>query len=93
MYFRMESLEHGLDFITGIFSLSLFTIPKKLSIGLIILVLTFLYVEWLQREKEHALDFSNLTIRKPIRKLIYFGVFLMIFLFKAPTIDFIYFQF
>ncbi|MDX1686165.1 MAG: MBOAT family O-acyltransferase [Saprospiraceae bacterium] len=94
LYFGMESLAHGWEFITGMADPSLLSLPsRKLNLGLVALLAIFLYVEWRQREKEHGLDFTGLLIQPWKRYVIYFSIMLAIFLFKAPTIDFIYFQF
>ena len=94
MFFRMESVRHGWEFLVGMSNISLLTRPSgKLSPALVILVCIFLYVEWRQRKQEHGLDLTGIFIRPIVRYIIYFAIMLIIFLFKAPTIDFIYFQF
>lgn len=94
MFFRMDSVKHGWEFIVGMANPSILARPSgKLNLALVILVSIFLYVEWRQRKQEHGLDFTGITIPANNRYLIYFGIMLAIFLFKAPTIDFIYFQF
>ena len=55
-------------------------------------VIPVLLVEWVQRDKEHALQIENL--RRPVRWFIYYAVALVIFMFRATgSASFIYFQF
>ncbi|TMM53877.1 MBOAT family protein [Maribacter algarum] len=102
IFFRAESLYHAFSFIDGIFSESLFRISildlKKISSGAniiyTILFLTgFILVEWFQRKKQHALQFSNANKSIILRWSIYYGLILLIFIFQGNQQDFIYFQF
>jgi len=52
-----------------------------------------LLVEWLQRDKEHGLDFSNRNIPSFVRIIIYYVLILIIMLFGGNQEKFIYFQF
>jgi len=102
IFFRAESLIHALEYISGIFSMSLFYISiqdlKKISVGAdivytVILVLVFIIVEWFQRDKNHGLEFKNQNKWVKLRPLIYYSILLIIILFQANSQDFIYFQF
>lgn len=93
VFFRVHDVEHGMEFIYALLSPTLFSYPSQLSSFLILIIVLFMAIEWVQRKKEHALDFSSLSMNKINRHLIYSLIILSIFLLKAPTIDFIYFQF
>jgi hypothetical protein len=95
--FRAENIGQLSDVVSIILSKSLlcvpmllgqyFYIPLAFSIGLLLLV------EWLSRNKQHALELSTIKSRL-IRWGLYLLLILMIYLsIKADTPQFIYFQF
>ena len=94
--FRSENLSNALNFISGIFSKSFFTIPYFPGIGLTtpiyILLLVFMIFEWLGREQQFAIEKSFYNNR-PLRWLFYLIITLLIFLFQGKEQAFIYFQF
>ena len=63
---------------------------KYLAFGLALLL-----VEWLQREKQHALQFSAIKpfSYRPVRWGIYYIILLVIAQFAGSSQTFIYFQF
>jgi len=93
VFFRADNIQIAISYIKKIFSLSLFeaTISFPLSIGLI--VISFITVEWIQRNKLHALDLDSIRLIRPIRWVIYFIIFIMILQFNGGQQEFIYFQF
>ncbi|MDD3725280.1 MAG: MBOAT family protein [Bacteroidales bacterium] len=102
IFFRAENISHAFSYISGIFSQTLLSISiqdlKKISVGAhiiytVILVLGFVLVEWIQRDKQHALHFENSTKPRVLRWLFYYGLVLLIVLFNGGQQDFIYFQF
>ena len=94
IFFRSDSIGAALIYIKKIFHISFFTIPnleiKQLPV--IILICALIVVEWLQRDKLHALEITS----KPqwIRSMIYvtIAVLIMVFAPVEPS-SFIYFQF
>jgi len=97
IFFRANNLNHAFNYISQIFSSSLFTIPKfsGMSRAVMIGVLTvvFIIVEWLGREQEYAL--ANLGIKwyKPLRWTMYYLIIFAIYKFSGAEQQFIYFQF
>ncbi len=91
IFFRAENLSQAVDYTLSLFSPSLFefdVLPKRLLavIGL------FLLIEWLQRDKEHALQLDTQPVL--VRWGAYNFVFLIIFFFGVLEKNaFIYFQF
>ena len=62
IFFRAENISHAFKYLKTIFSVSLFTLPTVLTIKMFIvifLILVFILIEWLNREKEHGLVFKN----------------------------------
>jgi D-alanyl-lipoteichoic acid acyltransferase DltB (MBOAT superfamily) len=99
IFFRANNLHHALSYVTAMFSKTLFTIPellnKKSTITLIVLILFLVVTEWFQREKQHALQFNNVT--KSNRYFIYLFTSVIIWSIilwgEFGVKSFIYFQF
>ncbi len=93
VFFRSETVSDAFMYLQEIFSFSLFSPPEAYSIEIIILIFVLLVVEWLQREKQHALDFNKLNIPCLLRWGIYYTLIIIILLFSGQQQEFIYFQF
>lgn len=96
IFFRAESVHHAIEYISGIFSSSLFTIPKvkTAAYATLILIAFFTLIEWIGREHQFALQ--DFLVKKPrfIRWLFYGFIILLIGLFlQTHETPFIYFQF
>jgi D-alanyl-lipoteichoic acid acyltransferase DltB (MBOAT superfamily) len=102
--FRAESISDAWFYISNMFSPSLFTIPQLPSEFLANIptnkylfvrfspIFIFIFVEWLNREKQHGLQID--TIKFPIvRWIIYFAIILIGFICGGQAETFIYFQF
>lgn len=94
--FRAENMAQAVGYFKGMFNSSLFSFPREgFTTGTFIIpfILVFILVEWLQREKEHSLEISNIKSRL-VRYLIYSVITftILIFVNEAPA-EFIYFQF
>ncbi len=59
IFFRSESVHAAFSFLQGIFSTSLFSVPDKLNIDFIFIIIAFIIIEWLQRTRVHALQFTQ----------------------------------
>ena len=93
IFFRADNIEHALSYINKIFTSSLFSKPEILPFNLLIFLILFIIIEWLQREKEHTLELNLAKIPKFIRWIIYIIIILIIFWFAGSQQKFIYFQF
>ncbi len=98
VFFRAASFSHGMSFINGIFTVSLFTNPqfegKMGATRVVILILVMLTIEWFGRDGEHALSNLNAWFNKPMRWFLYaFIIFLIGMYMSTEEIQFIYFQF
>lgn len=93
--FRSDSMGQAWGILGRIFSDSLFDtannyFPGKLTM---VWVLLLLVVEWIQRDKEHALQLNG-TIKSPLLRWgIYYLLVLVILAFRNEQSTFIYFQF
>ncbi len=96
--FRAESLEHAVNYCAGIFSRSLFTVPRfeKIDNAVVImyLVLAFLVVEWIGREQQYAIARVGIRWPRPVRWMFYsLLIFIMGMFMQTTETPFIYFQF
>jgi D-alanyl-lipoteichoic acid acyltransferase DltB (MBOAT superfamily) len=95
--FRADSLVQAFEYLHRIFSKSLFSvipISEKVNMAAAILsIFIMFFVEWLQRDKQHALQIDFLK-SFALRALIYFFIIGMILSFSpSKGADFIYFKF
>jgi len=95
VFFRAPSVTDALLYLKGVFNKSILSIPDKLNNWLITLFFIFVlvFVEWIQRDKEHALEIRNSNVPRYFRWSFYVIIFFVIFWFGGTEQDFIYFQF
>lgn len=102
IFFRADSMEHAISYITNIFSSSLFSIPyifepdtglPILPKMILLLIALFVLVEWLGRDGQYGIS-NVVKIRSRVfRWSIYLAICFMIILFHGKQQEFIYFQF
>jgi len=95
IFFRSSSLTHAINYIKGIFTPELFTLPDTRTFSMVTLglIVFFLLIEWLGRERRYALEYAFNIKSMPVRWAIYLILTGMIFLFSSTEQQFIYFQF
>ena len=93
IFFRAENLSHAVQYISQIFSSSLLSFPTVRPKLLFILLIFFLFIEWLGREEEYALAKLGLKTPRIIRWGLYYTIILAIFYYAGSEQQFIYFQF
>jgi len=95
--FRADSIAHAADYFKHIFSLSVFSYPlftnRISALTALIFSCILLLVEWLQRDKEHALQLNDVKIAPYFRWGIYYVIGVIILWFGGTQDTFIYFQF
>lgn len=93
--FRSESINEAFLFIGNIFSPTLFNIEMQYGKSVTIGILFMLIVEWLNRNKLHALQFNGEGVfrYRVIRWFVYYGIIVATILFMSINQTFIYFQF
>jgi len=92
IFFRSENLNLALKYIDDMFSSSLFSLSQVLTKKTLLLASIFIIIEWVQKNKEHALQIMGVKSRF-IRWGIYFSVVCLIMFFGGGGHKFIYFQF
>lgn len=93
VFFRAGTVSQAVNYISGIFSVSLFSIPEVLPKKIILLILLVILIEWFQRNKQHALQFENIKYPVIFRWGFYYSLILVIWQFCGNQQQFIYFQF
>jgi D-alanyl-lipoteichoic acid acyltransferase DltB (MBOAT superfamily) len=97
VFFRADNIEHAINYLSDIFSSSLFSIPHfagmRNLLSIIILTGFFFLIEWYGREQQFAIANLGIKWKRPIRYAMYYAIIMAIFLFSGAGKQFIYFQF
>lgn len=96
IFFRSDSVSDAIQYLYGAFSFNnFFGKPSFLEQGQLLLYFLpiLILTEWLQRDKQHALELMEAHLPKWIRWGIYYILILLILGFSGSQQDFIYFQF
>ena len=91
--FRSRTISDAINYSAGIFSKSLFTFPEVFPTMVLVLLLIFIMVEWIQREKSYALNLDGVKLPKLARVAIYYSIIFSILWLGGDQQEFIYFQF
>lgn len=93
--FRAESIGQAWDYLTKMFSTSALHYAYFDGKRALLFAFVMLFIEWLQRDKEHALQFPTNGIfkKRAVRWTAYYVVMLAIIFFAGGNQTFIYFQF
>ncbi|MFK8037007.1 MAG: MBOAT family protein [Crocinitomicaceae bacterium] len=95
IFFRADSVAIASRYILNIFDLTNYT-AFNLSFDnakIILLVLAFIIIEWINKDKLHVLERLNLKFSRLVNWSIYLIIIFIIFTFGGNQQDFIYFQF
>ncbi|MEM7104917.1 MAG: MBOAT family O-acyltransferase [Bacteroidota bacterium] len=98
IFFRAENLQHAISYISEILSPSLFALPDLLALkdyAVVFVLISFLiFMEWIGRESQYALENFGLKQKRIIRWSFYAFLIFMIGMFmQTDETPFIYFQF
>jgi D-alanyl-lipoteichoic acid acyltransferase DltB (MBOAT superfamily) len=97
IFFRADNIGHAISYISEILSPSLFSIPKfagmRGGLTTIILIATFVLIEWKGREGQFAIQNFGIKWKRPLRYAMYYAIIIAIFWFSGKEQQFIYFQF
>lgn len=92
VFFRAESLDKAIEYITVMLSPTLLSKPQVHPFMLIFIVVLFILVEWLQRNYEHPLHMENID-NMILRWSGYYFTVLLILFYAGGRQEFIYLQF
>lgn len=93
IFFRAESLSQAMLYLKKMFSKTLVSLPEKTPLLTLSFLVFFVVCEWVQRNREHALQIEDYQFNKPLRWLIYFSLLFLIVSFGGFQQKFIYFNF
>lgn len=93
IFFRADNISLAFSYIGNLFTTSLFSKPEIFPNEIIYLVIGFIIIEWLGRERNYALEGMNVKWPKVIRWTFYYLLIIAIFYFGGEEQEFIYFQF
>jgi alginate O-acetyltransferase complex protein AlgI len=93
IFFRAESVSDALKYLSGMLSKSLFSVSYSPPLLLCVLLILFIICEWLQREKRHGLQFTNIKMSTPLRWAVYYALVIAMLMYGGEQQEFIYFQF
>jgi D-alanyl-lipoteichoic acid acyltransferase DltB (MBOAT superfamily) len=94
IFFRAQNITHAFSYISEIFSSSLLSIPEVRPSFIILLIIAFIFIEWLGREGQFAISHLGNKLNRPFRWVFYIS--LIFFIYYAGNFEensFIYFQF
>lgn len=93
IFFRANNVRHAIDYISEIFSSSLFTIPEVFPVYILLLIIFFMVIEWFGRDCKHAIEYFRAIQYTPVRWTLYLLIVYLILFFRGSQQEFIYFQF
>jgi D-alanyl-lipoteichoic acid acyltransferase DltB (MBOAT superfamily) len=93
IFFRAENIGHALNYLSTIFSKTLFSIPEIRPRNLIVLITLFIIIEWIGRNEQYAIANILSKQKKIIKWVFYMSICFVIFLYQGKQQEFIYFQF
>jgi len=93
VFFRSPDLESSLLYFQGMFSSSLIDVPQLPETEVLVLLAAFFAVEWLQRNKQHTLEFDSSQQLTFLRWSAYLIIAFLINWYGYIPKEFIYFQF
>lgn len=93
--FRSETIMQAKDYLSAMFTNKFFDSSMLYGVFYLSLGFLLLMVEWLQRDKQHALQFSQSRLfnSRIVRWCIYYFIILIIIKYTGSSQTFIYFQF
>ena len=97
IFFRSNTIDQALGYISRIFSASFFSVPlvkvDMYDTYIYALIILFIIIEWLGREQKYALAQVMPNKPKVYRWAFYYLLIVIIFIFAGSNQEFIYFQF
>lgn len=93
--FRAESISQAVSYLISIITNEFFDASMLYGIDYMCYGLIMLFIEWLQRDKQHAMQFpSNGLFKFPLMRYgIYLTIIILLFKYSGEVQTFIYFQF
>lgn len=93
IFFRAENINHAWQYITRIFSRSIFSFPEVDPVKELLLILVFVLLEWMGREGQYGIQKIGSKQRAITRYALYYAIGFAILWLRGSPQEFIYFQF
>lgn len=97
IFFRANNLDHALQYVSEIFSGSIFSIPRfkgmSQALRLSFFIVVFFIIEWKGRENQYAFERTGENWFRPFKWGMYYSFILTILYFAEKEQQFIYFRF
>jgi D-alanyl-lipoteichoic acid acyltransferase DltB (MBOAT superfamily) len=93
IFFRSDSVNDAFDYISRLFSKSVFEMPADIPYVTLLFLIFFLWMEWQGRNDEYALERVGFNWPRFARLGLYYTLLAIIVVFGGTTKEFIYFQF
>lgn len=97
IFFRTDNINHAFEYISEIFSDSLFSLPyfkdRLQAFNTILLVIVFIFIEWKGRNGQYGIATIGLKWKVAYRYAFYYAIMFAIYWFSGKEQQFIYFQF
>jgi len=95
VFFRAASIRDAVSYLSEMFSRTLFSIPilPHGSRFIFIIIPLFIFIEWVGREQQYAIEKLGIRWSQPVRWAIYYMITFTIIYFAGHEQPFIYFQF
>jgi D-alanyl-lipoteichoic acid acyltransferase DltB (MBOAT superfamily) len=93
--FRADNISQAWEYISGIFAVTIISIPFGLGLAKIPLLFSLLFfaIEWLYRNSEYPLAKFGIGWNRPLRYAMYYAIIIAIVIYGGTKQQFIYFQF
>jgi len=91
VFFRANNIAQAFEYLGGIFSTNIFPLNIEFIKRIGFFVIIMIFVEWLQRKKQHGLEIASMN--EWLRRMIYILIIFSIIFFSGRNEQFIYFQF
>ena len=93
VFFRSENVSHAINYLSEMFSVSLFAKIEVRTGNTLLLIFVFLILEWIGRESQYAIESIGKNWKRVYRLVFYYVLIIAIFWFAGKEQQFIYFQF
>lgn len=93
IFFRAKNLSEAISYITSTVSFSIFSFPEKVPYDIVVLIVLFMFVEWINRRQKFALEKFAFNLPKLVRISFYIIISTIILVYSGKEETFIYFQF
>ena len=93
VFFRADTMHQAINYISHIFTSALFKMPEIRPSLVIMALAVFIFMEWLGREKNYAIENFAIHLSKPLKWAFHLFLFTVIILCMGKEQPFIYFQF